>query len=389
MTGLDRLRKLDWPVLIAVLALVAFGWPYMRSASYYSGPEGQGHYTSSPEKQIVWIVVSVVAALVLLIPSYRTLSELSLLLYLGGLGMLVIVALYGRVINGARSWLVLPGNVRLQPSELVKITTVLALAHFLTAQQDARRMGRVLSALVIAAVPALMIAAQPDLGTALMFVPAVLAMVFVAGARLKHLAVLAMATLVFLPVLWVGMSVAQRSRITTWLLQGRPLTRAERVGQFHHMLQSKTAVASGQLTGRGLGQGTQNRLNYLGFRNTDFIFAVICEEAGFLGANVVIGLYILIAGAGLSIAGRCREPAGRLLAVGAVTLLVAQGFVNTGMATGLLPVVGVTLPFVSYGGSSVLSSFLAVSLILNVGLRRPRITFAREELGMATALQGR
>ena len=389
MIGLDRLRKLDWPVLIAVLALVAFGWPYMRSASYRSGPEGQGHYTSSPEKQIVWIVAGVVAALVLLIPSYRTLSELSLLLYLGGLGMLVIVALYGRVINGARSWLALPGDVRLQPSELVKITTLLALAHFLAAQQGARRMGRVLSAFVIAAVPSLMIAAEPDLGTALMFVPAVIAMVFVAGARLKHLAVLAMATLVLLPVLWVGMSAAQRSRITTWLHQGRQLTRAERVGQFHHMLQSKTAVASGQLTGRGLGQGTQNRLNYLGFRNTDFIFAVICEEAGFHGANVVIGLYVLIAGAGLSIAGRCREPAGRLLAVGAVTLLVAQGFVNIGMATGLLPVVGVTLPFVSYGGSSVLSSFLAVSLILNVGLRRPKITFAREELGMAAALQGR
>jgi len=382
MMSARQLRRLDWPVVIAVLALVAFGWPFMRSASYRSGPEGHGYYTSSPGKQVVWIAVSVVAALVLLIPSYRTLANLSVFLYAGGLLLLIAVMWFGRVINGAKSWLILPGDVRLQPSELVKITTVVALAHVLASQQRIRRMGTVLSALLLAAVPAAMIAAQPDLGTALMFVPAAAAMIFVAGARLKHLAVLGGIALVLFPLAWLVMSHTQRSRITTWREQGRPLTRAERVGRFHHQIQSRVAIASGRLTGKGLGNGTQNRLNYLGFRNTDFVFAVICEEAGFLGANVIIVLYLLLAGAGLNIAGRCREPVGRLMAVGAAALLVGQAFVNVAMTAGLLPIVGITLPFVSYGGSSVLSSFLAVSLILNVGLRRPKVTFAREELGV-------
>lgn len=386
MLGARQLKRLDWPVVVAVLALLAFGWPYMKSASYRSGPDGQGYYTSSPQKQLVWIAVGAVLALALLVPSYRTLSETSLILYLGGLAMLVMVMLFGRVINGARSWIVLPANVRLQPSELVKITTIIALAHYLGGEGKPRTIGRILVALAIAAVPALMVAAQPDLGTAMMFVPAAVAMIFVAGARLKHLGLLAAAVVVLLPVAWLGMNDTQRSRITTWVQQGRKLTRAERVGRFHHLIQSKVAIGSGGWTGKGLDRGTQNKLNYLGFRNTDFVFAVICEEAGFLGASVLIVLYLLIAGAGLSIAQGCREPVGRLMAVGVVSLLLAQGFVNIAMTLGLLPIVGVTLPFVSYGGSSTLSSFLGISLLLNVGLRRPRVTFVREELGIATGL---
>ena len=384
MLGVRHLKRLDWPVVVALIALLAFGWPYMNSASYRSGPDGQGHYTSSPQKQLVWIVVGSVLALALLALKYRVLSEMSLVLYLGGLATLVMVLLIAKPINGAKSWIVLPANVRLQPSEFVKITTILALAQYLGTERRPWTMGRVIAALAIAAVPVLLDAAQPDLGTALMFVPAAIAMVFVAGARLKHLGTLAVAVVVLLPVVWLGMNDTQRGRVTTWLQQERPLTQAERVGRFHHLIQSKVAIGSGGWTGKGLGKGTQNKLNYLGFRNTDFVFAVICEEAGFLGANVVIVFYLVLAAAGLSIARSCREPVGRLIAVGVVALLVAQGFVNIAMTVGLLPIVGVTLPFISYGGSSTLSSFLAVSLLLNVGLRRPRVTFAREELGMGS-----
>jgi len=382
MIGVRQLKKLDWPVVVAVFALVLFSWPYMRSASYRSGHDGKGYYTSSPKKQVVWIAASTVVALLLLVPSYRSIAEMSVPLYLFGLGMLVIVMLFGRVVNGARSWLTLPGGVRLQPSELVKITTVIALAYYLAPERKSRRIERVLVALAIAAIPCAMIAAQPDLGTALMFIPAAVAMIFVAGARVKHLALLAAATVVLLPVVWAGMNPTQRSRITTWRQQGRKLTRAERVGRFHHLIQSKVAIGSGRARGRGLGRGTQNRLNYLGFRNTDFIFAVVCEEAGFLGANVIIILYLLLAGAGLSIAQRCREPVGRLIAVGVVALFVAQGFVNIAMTIGMLPIVGVTLPFVSYGGSSTMACFIGVSLLLNVGLRRPKVTFSRRELSV-------
>ncbi|MFO7897910.1 MAG: FtsW/RodA/SpoVE family cell cycle protein [Planctomycetota bacterium] len=381
MIRVRRLKQLDWRLVAAIFALVLLTWPYMRSASYRSGRGGDGYYTSSPQKQIAWVVVSSAVALALLIPGYRALAQTSVFAYGGGLLLLALVLLFGRVINGAKSWLVLTGSVRLQPSELAKITTLLLLAHVLSDRHKVGRMRQVAGVLALAAVPAAMIAAQPDLGTALMFVPMAVAMVFVAGARPRHLLVLALAAVAAAPVFWSGMSESQRSRVTVWLRQNKELTRTERVGRFHHRLQSTIAIGSGGWTGRGLGNGRQNRLNYVGFRNTDFIFAVICEEAGFLGANIVILGYLLFAGAGLSIAARCREPTGRLIAVGAVALLVTQGLVNIGMATGLLPIVGVTLPFVSYGGSSLLSSFLAISLILNVGLRRPRITFAREELG--------
>ncbi len=382
MIGLRQIKRLEWPVVIAVFGLIVFSWPYMKSASYRSGPEGQGWYTNSPEKQIVWTMVGAVLALVLLAPGYRSMCEVSPILYVGGLGLLGLVMLFGRVINGAKSWLVLPAGVRLQPSELVKITTVLFLAHYLSREGAARRMGTVLGALALAAVPAALIAAQPDLGTALMFIPAAVAMVFVAGARVRHLCVLAAVSVVLLPALWSGMNATQRSRIITWLRQSRELTHAERVGLYHHQIQSKVAIGSGGWSGKGLGQGTQNRLNYLGFRNTDFIFAVICEEAGFFGANVIIGLYLLLIGAGLRIATRCREPSGRLIATGVVALFAAQGYVNIAMTIGLLPIVGVTLPFVSYGGSSILASLVGVSLLLNVGLRRPQVTFSREELGV-------
>lgn len=382
MIGPQQIRRLDWPVVVAVLGLIFFSWPYMRSASYRSGPEGQGWYTNSPEKQIVWTVMGTLLALVLLAPGYRTMCEVSPILYVGGLGLLVLVMLFGRVINGAKSWLVLPADVRLQPSELVKITTVLFLAHYLSREQTARRMETVLGALAVAAVPAVMIAVQPDLGTALIFIPAAIAMIFVAGARVRHLCILAAVGVVLLPALWSGMNATQRSRIITWLRQGKELTHAERVGLYHHQIQSKVAIGSGGWVGKGLGKGTQNRLNYLGFRNTDFIFAVICEEAGFFGANIIIGLYLLLLGTGLRIAVRCREPSGRLIAVGVVALFAVQGYVNIAMTIGLLPVVGVTLPFVSYGGSSILASLIGVSLLLNVGLRRPQVTFSREELGV-------
>jgi rod shape determining protein RodA len=383
--GSQMLRRLDWPVVVAVFALIIFSWPYMKSASYRSGIDGEGYYTSSPEKQIVWIAVGAVAALLMLIPSYRTMSEMGVVVYLSGLAMLVIVMFFGKTINGARSWLVLPANVRLQPSELVKVTTVIALAHYLGRVEKARRMGHVLGALLLAGIPAVMIAKQPDLGTAMMFLPAALAMILVAGARIRHLLILGLATLVMLPMLWMVMTPTQRSRIDVWLGQGRKLTRTERVGRFHHLIQSKVAIGSGGWTGLGLGQGKQNRLNYLGFRNTDFIFAVICEEAGFLGATVIILIYVWLAGAGLSIAQRCREPVGRLIAVGVIMMFVFQGFINIAMTVGMVPIVGVTLPFVSYGGSSTLASFLGISLLLNVGLRRPKITFSSEELSTVAA----
>ena len=389
MLGACQLKRLDWPVVVTLFALLAFGWPYMNSASYRSGPEGRGHVTSSPRKQLVWIAAGAVLALALLAIKYRALSELSLLFYLGGLAMLAIVLKYGEVVNGAKSWIVLSKSARFQPSEFVKITTILALAQYLGAERRPWTMGRILGGLAIVGVPVLMIAKQPDLGTALMFVPAAGAMIFVAGARLKHLGMLAAAAIVLMPIVWLGMNDTQKGRVKTWVQQDRKLTQRERVGRFHHLIQSKVAIGSGGWYGKGLGKGTQNKLNYLGFRNTDFVFAVICEEAGFIGANVVILFYLVIAAAGLSIARSCREPVGRLIAVGVVSLLLAQGFVNIAMTVGLLPIVGVTLPFVSYGGSSTLSSFLAVSLLLNVGLRRPRITFAREELGIGPDGGGR
>ena len=363
-------REFDWLGLTCLAVIVAVGLAFLASASYRSGELGQGSYLDFLRRQLVWIALGICAFVFCAAIRYNWFVSNAYSFYL--LCMLGIVAAFffpGR----AHRWLRF-GSVSVQPSEFVKIALVLALARYVTQVKNFRTFPRVLISLGLVAVPMALIVLQPDLGTAALLLPALFAVLFVAGARRKHL--LAVAALILLTgvifLLMLPKHDYRRQRVSAFLRQSL-LTEEERLASGYQLEQAKIAIGSGGLKGKGWGKGTQNRLNYLPERHTDFIFAVVAEEGGFLAAGFLLLIYFLLFTSALSIAGRTRDPAGRVFVVGAVAILFTQVFINVGMTMGLTPITGLTLPLVSYGGSSLLSSMVALGLIFNVGMRRVRV----------------
>jgi rod shape determining protein RodA len=352
---------MDWFLLACVAILVTYGVLFVGSA--------QGAESSRAAKQLMWIGIGVVAFLGAIYLDYMKLLNRAQTLY--GVGMLLLLAvLFTRPINNARSWFDL-GIFKAQPSEFVKLLWVIAMARFLGTRESIRRLSGLWLPLVLTLIPVALILRQPDLGTAVIFIPTFFAILYAAGAQLRHLAAVIGAGLAGASFLWVAlMRDYQKRRILAWL---DPT--AYRATDAYQQTMSRIAIGSGGVTGQGLGKGTLNKLNYVPVKDTDMIFSVIAEEWGFLGCTallLVLGLLIISC---LEVARRCREPQGRLIVIGVTSLLGFQAIVNLWVAVGLLPTTGVTLPFVSYGGSSLLSSFLGIGLIVNVGLRR-HATFA-------------
>jgi rod shape determining protein RodA len=253
-----------------------------------------------------------------------------------------------------------------QPSELFKITFVLMVAWWLTSRW-AQSLGRATIALVlpIIAVPFVLIVKQPDLGTALLLFPVTVTLLVGAGVRFRLLGALALAGVGALPLGWLAMKDYQRERIMVYLDPVR-----DPLGSAYNVIQAKIAIGSGQLLGKGVTGATQSRLAFLPERHTDFIFAVFAEMWGFVGCLLLLVCYVLLLLRGFDIAAAAREPVGRLVALGATALLASQVLINVGMVTGLLPVVGVPLPLMSYGGSSMLVSLAALGLLLSVRMRQ-------------------
>ncbi len=278
------------------------------------------------------------------------------------------------------------GPISLEPAELMKIAFVMVLARYLRYRNNYRTLPGLLPPFALALVPLVLILKQPDLGMAMLFLPVLFSMLFVAGARIKHLALIVGAGLLFAPVVWLSgvksvpvlrhfpeiIKPYQRERMQAFLDADNP---AERQRKAYQTYRAMVAFASGGLAGKGfgvipVGQSVPEAHN-------DMIFALIGEQFGFFGAAVMIGAYLILFAAGIEIAAATREPFGRLLAVGIVATLACQSFINLAVCTGLMPVTGITLPFVSYGGSSMLASFMAAGLLLNVGQNRP-LVMARE-----------
>jgi cell division protein FtsW (lipid II flippase) len=274
-----------------------------------------------------------------------------------------------RPINGARRWIPL-GFFNFQPSEMAKLTFILGLASHLRFRENYRRLSGLLFPFGMTLVPIGLILKEPNLGTALLFLPVLYAMLFAAGARPRHLISVACLGVAVLPVLWLGMSAEQQSRITAVFTQqdGGPAPK----GDNYHLHQSKQVLALGGVWGSELaGDAVQDPYAYhLPEAQTDFIFCMIGERWGLLGCLAMLTIYLILFGRGLSIAAATRDPFGRLLAVGIVALLATQTVINTGMTVGLMPITGLTLPLASYGGSSLLTTSLAVGLLINVGMRR-------------------
>jgi rod shape determining protein RodA len=380
MIRLPRLQPRDWLIFACIAALLAIGIAFVWSASYRPGEMGEGYYTSSPIKQVQWMILGLVLFVAMLFVNYRHLLEHAYVFYGIGLAALVLVLFYGVTSEeiSARRWLAL-GPLRVQPSEFAKLFAILALARYLMYSESHRRLLGLLVPFGIVLLPMAFIVKEPDLGMALVFLPIVFAMLYAAAARPKHLLVIIGALAISAPIAWLNMHQYQRDRIISFLTQDDPHERQDH--EQYQLNHAKVAIGSGGLFGKGWEKGSQNRLCFIPAktRNNDFIFAVICEEWGFVGANAILALYLLL----LFLCGRVAEevhhPGGRLIVIGVMAMLGTQVIVNTGMASGQLPIVGLTLPLISYGGSSLLATLLGLALVVNVSAYQ-RASLATDEL---------
>jgi len=337
----------DWPLAFATLALNAVGLFALASAA------------PSPrlwKMQLVWTALALGSALVLQLLRKSTLYRAVPWLYVGVLLLLVGVLLFGREVNGARAWFVI-GPLRLQPSELGKLALILVLARYLHAH-PLEGWRDYLVPVLLAAPPILLTAAEPDLGGALVMVAIVAGMFFVRGVPLRHLLLAGALVLVLVPtVIWPNLKPYQQERVLVVLNPAR-----DPLGAGFQVIQSMIAIGSGGLAGKGYGQGTQAQLGFIPERQTDFIFSVWAEEMGFVGAlAVLLGYAFLLYRLGV-MAMEALHDGDRLLIAGVLSFLAFQVLVNVGVTLGVAPVTGITLPLMSYGGTSLLTTYLALGL---------------------------
>lgn len=374
MMRFDRrlIAHFEWYLPAVTYAVCALGLATLYSATYDPG----GEMSPLVARQLAWLAMGMLGMLGVLMLDYRVLERAAYALYGVGVILLLLVPVFGIVGGGARRWLKL-GPFTLQPSEPMKILLIIALARFYSrAAAGPRGLGLtrgLVLPLAITAIPCAAILLQPDLGTVCVFGIVYVSMAFVAGARLTPFVSVFAAALASGPVVWRYLKPYQQQRIMTFLdPEGDPL------GAGYHIIQSRIAVGSGQLWGKGFLQGTQNQLHFLPEQHTDFIFSVFAEEWGFAGALLLLALYLAILLRGFFIATRSRDTFGVLVCGGVLALLFWQAAVNIGMTTGTLPVVGIPLPLFSYGGSSLLSFLVGIGIIMSVQMRR--FTFSRREL---------
>lgn len=353
--------RITLALLITLGAILAIGLAFLRSASYHAATQTYDPYM---EVQLVRVALSLLVFLAVVAVPYDRIGRHAPAIYLGGLALLVAVLFVGREANGSSRWIPL-GFMDLQPSEVMKLALIVALAQAMRFRDSLEGWTGLIAPFALTLVPMVLILGQPDLGTTLIFLPILFTMLLVGGARLPHLGLIAACGLVAAPLAFVfGLKAYQKARITAFIdPEASPL------GAGYQILQSLTAVGSGRLTGRGYGEGTQTHLQFLPERHTDFIFAVIAEEWGFLGAGALLVLFGVLLLCCLGIAARTRDPVGRLMVIGVAALIGTQVIINTGMTVGLMPITGLTLPFVSFGGSSLVVSLMAMALVVNVALR--------------------
>lgn len=360
------LRRIDFPLLIASLGIIIYSLIVISSATHVNTP-GEERYWFV-QRQGIFALVNVAIAILFLNFDYRGLAQYGKHLYIFNLIMLVAVMFVGQTALGAQRWIQI-GPVSLQPSEFSKIIMIICLASVL--EQRVGQLNSFQDLLPIAAyvgLPFVLVLKQPDLGTSLVFMAIFFGMIIVCGIRWSILAGVCAAGIASLPVLWQFMKDYQKMRIMVFLDPN-----VDPLGSGYHIIQSKIAIGSGMLFGKGLFQGTQSQLNFLPENHTDFIFAVVGEEFGFVGAVVLLLLYLIIFWRGLMIARDASDVFGRLLAVGITSMLAFHVLVNVGMTTGIMPVTGIPLPLMSYGVSALTTDILAIAILLNIYMRKQKL----------------
>ncbi len=369
---MDRrlIENFDWSIIWVLLGIICVGLLSIYSALYNQIQLRPTHNLFI--KQLLWLSAGFILMVGCLFADYQQLKRVSLWIYLLSLLLLLAVLFFGKDVNGSKRWLEL-GGFQFQPSEFMKIAIVIYLSSYFSSQETSPYpdLKKLAPPVVLVMIPVLIILAQPDLGTAITILAIAGTMILFVGVRLRYIfvSILLIAPLLY-PIWEHVLKPYQKRRIFILL---RP--DLDPLGAGYHIRQSKIAIGSGMLWGKGFLNGTQNKLHFLPEKHTDFIFSVWAEEWGFVGCFILLTLFALLIWLCLRVARRSKDRYGSLLVVGLSALILWQMLINVGMVIGVLPVVGITLPFISYGGSSLIALCLAIGLIENVSMRRYMFQF--------------
>ena len=362
------LKNLDFSVIIVTSLIILVSLIIIGSATHINTPSEDRYWYV--QRQGIFALMNVIFIFVMLHFDYKSLAKFGNTLYGINLVMLLAVMFVGQSALGAQRWIQI-GPISLQPSEFSKLIMIISLASLLD-----KKMGKlnsfkeIIPVFLYVGIPFLLVLKQPDLGTSLVFLAILFGMIFVAGINSKHLLLIFSAAAAFMPIFWHFLKDYQKMRLTVFIDPN-----VDPLGSGYHIIQSKIAIGSGMLFGKGLFAGTQSQLNFLPENHTDFIFAVIGEELGFIGAVIILLLYFFLLYRGIKIAGLAKDNFGTLLATGITSMLTFHVLVNVGMTAGIMPVTGIPLPLMSYGVSSLTTNMISIGILLNIYMRRQKILF--------------
>jgi rod shape determining protein RodA len=370
MTIGEKLGQISWSLVFLITLVASIGFAMLYSAA-------NGNFDPWASRQMLRFAVGLVMMLVIALIDIRLWMKLAYPLYGIVMALLIGVDLFGNVGKGAQRWIDL-GIIQLQPSEIMKVTLVMVLARYFhgATLEDTGRIPFLIPPLLMVGAPVALVLAQPNLGTSLMLIMAAGALFFLSGVRLWKFGLIIAAVLIAIPLSWqFVLHDYQRDRVETFLDPD-----SDPLGTGYHITQSKIAFGSGGLTGKGFLQGTQSHLNFLPEKQTDFIFTMLAEEFGLIGSVVFLFLYSMLLLYGFVIAGRCRHQFGKLLSLGLSVNLFLYLFINVAMIMGLIPVVGVPLPLISYGGTATLGVMIGFGLLLSAHIHRD-VRMSRRGMG--------
>ncbi len=358
----SKLKNFDKILLSNLIILLILGLVVLYSAAYQKQAITGKNFVFS---QMIWIIFGAGLMLLVATTSYHSFLSVAYIIYGLQIFFLVMVLLFGKVALGAQRWISI-GGIGFQPSEFSKIFTILVLARMIGDNpQRLKTLRGLIAPFLVVLFPMVLIFKQPDLGTAIIFLPIFLSMLWVGGVRFKYFLATIVTGILCVPFFWHFLKGYQKDRLMVFINPN-----LDPLGAGYTINQSKIAIGSGVYTGKGWLSGTQNQLNFLPERHTDFIYSVVGEEWGFFGASLILILFMFLLMRGIKIAQISKNISGRLIAVGITTMLTLHVIINIGMCLGLMPVVGMPLPFISYGGSAIISNMIAVGFLLNVKLHR-------------------
>jgi len=351
-------KKLDVKLILVFFLLFLIGIISIYSSTYN---EKNSYGSIFFYRQIIWMVVGIIGIILLMKISCQRILEWSYLIYFINVILLILVLFFGISRGGGYRWLRI-GIFNFQPSEFAKLSLVLVTVRFLiSSRKNNFKFDKAVILLIILFIPVILVALQPDLGTSLVFIPIVFGIWFISGLGFRYLVTFTVLGLLSSPLLWLVLKDYQKQRLLVFI---KP--ELDPLGAGYTVVQSKIAVGSGGIIGKGWLSGTQNILNFLPERHTDFIFSIIGEEWGFLGTLFVLGLYIYLIKRGLTIAANANQRYDKLLAAGIIILLAIHIIINIGMTMGIMPAVGLPLPFISYGGSNLVAIMICIGVLLEI-----------------------